>query len=259
MNIRRHDSEELVRTYGVTFSQRELTPPCSADWNLLVYAIRGVVTAKTELGTWVVPPHRALWVPASIKTHLELGGVTALRMIYMRSRLPEETSEGRAFEPTTCAVFNVTPLLRELILKAIAIGALFSTEPQHCRIEGLMWDELESIPSVPLQLPYPQSEVAMSFVSRFETSITESINLSELILESGWSLRTIERYFQAETGMSLGQWIRRRKLLEGLKMLVAGTKVGDVAFQLGYNSPSSFIAMFKRELGTSPAAYLSSN
>lgn len=66
----------------------------------------------------------------------------------------------------------------------------------------------------------------------------------------------MERIFKEETGMSLGQWLRRRKLLQSLEMLADGETIGSVAFELGYSTPSSFIAMFKRELGSTPGEYI---
>jgi len=34
------------------------------DSDQLVYASRGVMTVRTDDGTWVVPTHRAVWIPA---------------------------------------------------------------------------------------------------------------------------------------------------------------------------------------------------
>ena len=60
---------------------------------------------------------------------------------------------------------------------------------------------------------------------------------------------------RAETGMSLGQWLSRQKLLEALKLVAAGESVKTIAMDLGYNSPSAFVAMFRRELGQTPKRY----
>jgi AraC-like DNA-binding protein len=65
----------------------------------------------------------------------------------------------------------------------------------------------------------------------------------------------MERLFRAETGMSLGQWQRRQTLLHALRRLASGENVSGVASELGYNSPSAFIAMFRRELGQTPKRY----
>ena len=82
--------------------------------------------------------------------------------------------------------------------------------------------------------------------------------IDSMLRKCGASRRTMERLFRAETSMSLGQWLRRRKLLDALRRLAAGESVNAIAFELGYNSPSAFIAMFRRELGQTPKGYFES-
>jgi AraC-like DNA-binding protein len=252
-NSRQEDRSVLVRTFGVTFSRNQIVPPVRGDWDQLVYANKGVLTVKTTLGTWVVPPYRALWLPADTPSTLEVIGQTALRMLYLRRRrnLPKAV----AFDRSKCAVLSVSPLLRELILRTVQMSVLHSTSPNHRRMAGLIEDEMKVVDIVPLQLPYPQSDTARRLASRIEASF----DLANAIRECGASRRTMERVFRAETGMSLGQWVRRRKLLAGLQMLVSGETTANVAFELGYNGPSAFIAMFKKELGETPGNYLSAN
>jgi AraC-like DNA-binding protein len=68
----------------------------------------------------------------------------------------------------------------------------------------------------------------------------------------------MERLFREETAMSLGRWLRRARLLEGLRRMGAGDTVADVALDLGYSSASAFISMFRREVGETPRRYLES-
>ena len=77
--------------------------------------------------------------------------------------------------------------------------------------------------------------------------------LACLLRQAGASRRTMERLFRSETGMSLGQWLRRARLLEGLRRMAAGGSVSAAAFDLGYSSPSAFISMFRKQLGATPA------
>lgn len=249
MSFSRQDRDVLVRTYGVTLSQGAIVPPSTADWHQLVYAAKGVMTLRTGSGVWVVPPHRASWIPSAMEYDLKVGGPTALRILYLPSR-------GRhpriPFDLTQPAVVNVAPLLRELILRAVFIGALQPKISSHRHLAALIWDELERVPISPLQLPYPKEPRASVFVSSVEAGKPEKLALKE----SGAGRRTLEREFLRETGMSLGRWTRRRRLLTGLQLLASGSTSSEVAFQLGYCSASAFIAMFKRELGATPGQYL---
>ena len=69
------------------------------------------------------------------------------------------------------------------------------------------------------------------------------------------SARTLERIFQEETGMTFGRWRQQLRLLQAMRLLAAGRPVTAVALEVGYESPSAFIAMFKRTLGTTPHRY----
>jgi AraC-like DNA-binding protein len=185
---------------------------------------------------------------------LGVSGTVALRSIYIRKT--RHLSKNLSFDPVNCAVINVSPLLRELILRATKLSVLYASQPFHRRLAGLIEDELRSVSAVPLQLPLPQSAIARDFARRLEQRLDACFDMQELIQECGTSRRTLERLMREETGMSLGQWVRRRKLLAGLQALTDGETVGAVAFRLSYSSPSAFIAMFKRELGMAPGEYI---
>jgi AraC-like DNA-binding protein len=63
------------------------------------------------------------------------------------------------------------------------------------------------------------------------------------------------RLFHEQTGMSFTQWRTRLLLVEAVERLVAGASVTDVAVDLGYGSTSSFVYMFRSNLGVSPGRY----
>jgi len=245
----------LARTYAVTWSGAPLWPPVSRSWAQLVYALRGVLTITAEAGVWILPPFRAVWLPANVPCRLEVKRQTALRMIYLRKNAFRERRPG--FDPSTCAVVGVSPLLKELILRTVAIGSLLKSDPHHRRLCGLIWDELTMLSSDPLQLPFPQSSPARAFANALTRDSPVPFDIPSALRVAGASRRTIERYFRRETGMSLGEWVRRSKVLVGLERLLGGETVASTAFRLGYSGPSAFIALFRRELGCTPGAYLS--
>ena len=84
----------------------------------------------------------------------------------------------------------------------------------------------------------------------------ERRTLGDLATIAGSSERTIARLFVAETGLSFGDWRRRLRLIQSVERLVEGEAVTTVALDMGYESPSAFIAMFRRTLGSSPTAFL---
>lgn len=81
--------------------------------------------------------------------------------------------------------------------------------------------------------------------------------LSEWAAQIGASERTLGRLFLRHLGMSFGAWRRRLRLLEAIDRLGNGAPMTEVAYELGYSSPSAFIAMFRENLGEPPAGFFS--
>jgi AraC-like DNA-binding protein len=55
--------------------------------------------------------------------------------------------------------------------------------------------------------------------------------------------------------MTFGKWRQQLRLLQALRLLAEGTKITQVALEAGYSTPSAFISMFRKALGTTPARY----
>jgi AraC-like DNA-binding protein len=73
--------------------------------------------------------------------------------------------------------------------------------------------------------------------------------------EAGVSSRTLARQFLRATGIGFGEWLRQARLLEALERLARGEKLTTIALDCGYESPSAFAAMFRRQFGSAPSRY----
>jgi AraC-like DNA-binding protein len=58
--------------------------------------------------------------------------------------------------------------------------------------------------------------------------------------------------------MTFGRWQQQARLLRALEILASGGSVTNAALEVGFETPSAFIAMFKRSMGTTPAKYFQS-
>ncbi len=115
----------------------------------LVFASAGVMTITTSRGTWVVPPQRAVWMPAGFEHEIRASGILKMRTLYFEP----ETDIERAF-PMECSVIEVTPLMRELILRAT--GLEVGEGDQQARLERLvavLLDETRTLSILLIQLP----------------------------------------------------------------------------------------------------------
>lgn len=218
------------------------------DWHQLIYASRGVMTVNTATGSWVVPSLRAVWVPAGIEHEVEMSASVSMRTLYLRQGLS-------TLLPRDCCVINVSPLLRELILRTIEIGMLNRNLPLHKHLIDVILDQFHALPTEPLKLPMPADARALRVAEIVRLNPGEARPLDQLARKIGASKRTIERLFQSETEMSFGRWRQQLRILHALRMLAAGESVTAAALEVGYDSTSAFIAAFKNTVGTTPGRY----
>ena len=216
----------------------------------LVHAAAGVMTVTTETGTWVVPPQRAVWVPALIAHAIKAHGRLAMRTLYV-------TPDAAPRLPKDCCVITVPPLLGELILEAMRIPPLYSMAGPGARIFAVILDRIRVARVAPLHLPLPADTRLRRITDALSLGPGDRRRLSDWATTAGASDRTLARLFLSETGLTFRQWRQQARLLDALTRLAAGQPVTTVALDLGYESPSAFIAMFKRALGETPGRYFS--
>ena len=216
----------------------------------LVYASTGVITVTTEKGAWVVPSQRAVWIPSSIVHDFHTAGWLSMRSVYIRQ-------EEFPWLPANCCVVAVTPLLKELILRAIDLPKWYELDGHQERIMTLILDEIRELPIMPLHLPEPNDSRLKEIASRLKHDPADRRTLVDWGKVVGASSRTLARLFLTETGMTFRHWQRQVRLLNGLARLAEKQPVTEVALELGYETPSAFIAMFRRALGVTPGQYFS--
>lgn len=238
----------LLRGLALGYPSGYRTPQHAHDWGQLVHAAEGVLEVQAGSSSWIVPPGRAVWVPPGVRHAVAASGPAALRTLYF----PPSRAGGL---PRRCGVLTVPPLLRELILHAIQLGPLEAGEPAHRRLAGVIHDQLAPLPDLPLELAWPRDPRARSVAEALGREPARPDALEELARGSGASARTLERLFRRETGLSFGRWRQQLRLQAAVRLLALGHPVTEVAFEVGYESPSAFIAMFRRALGTTPGRY----
>ena len=215
----------------------------------LVYASAGVMTVVTRDGTWLVPPQQAVWVPAGVEHEVRAHGPLAMRSLYL---LPELA----AGLPERCCVVRVSPLLRELILRAVTFAQSGQPSPAELRLLALVPDEVRALTAEPLHLPLPRDGRLRVVTEALAAAPADTRPLGHWASSAGASERTLARLFLKETGLTFGAWRQRLRLITAVARLAEGQAVTSVAFDLGYDSPSAFIAMFRRQLGAPPGRYL---
>lgn len=214
----------------------------------LLYAVSGVVSIKTEEGTWIVPPSRAVWLPPRLEHE-----TSSRAGVQFRSLLID--TSGIHGLPEECMVVEITPLLRELILKFADLAETPGSRDRTEAVVRLFLMELSFQPAQPLSLPAPKQPDLARLCAKMREDLAVSIPIKEAAAMLHMSRATFMRLFRRETGMSFGHWRQQARMLDALVLLADGRSILEVALECGYSSPSAFSAMFRRSLGCPPSAY----
>ncbi|MEZ9208371.1 AraC family transcriptional regulator [Vibrio splendidus] len=88
------------------------------------------------------------------------------------------------------------------------------------------------------------------------SNLSSSLSLEDIATQSCWSRWQLQRVFQAETGLTVANYVRELKLSQAAEHLLDGKdRVIDIALGLGFNSEISFSRSFKQMFGSSPSQY----
>lgn len=94
-----------------------------------------------------------------------------------------------------------------------------------------------------------------SALDYIESHLTEEIDTKELAQAAGCSVYTFQRFFTYVSGLSLTEYIRKRRLSNAaLELRQSNIKIIDLAVKYGYESANSFSRAFQTLHGVTPAA-----
>ena len=96
-------------------------------------------------------------------------------------------------------------------------------------------------------------------LDHIEAHLRAELTAAELAQMAGYSVYHYRRLFRAATGMSVGHYILRRRLLHGGYAMARGKSGVDAAAEYGFDTYAGFYRAFLREFGCTPSEYLRSS
>lgn len=236
-------------------------PMHSHSWGQLLSISEGLMQVSIKgVGHWVVPPHRAVWIPAFIEHDAKAMQNVRMKNVYIAPNKNFLSSEQLPSQqqnqlPEQCQVIAITPLIKELINSISQLDTLYNEQGADGRLVQVLLDQLKSVPQLPLHLPLPKHKALLHIADTLKECRADNRSLKDWASELGYSERTLARYFKTETGMTFGQWRQQSRLLIAITRIAKGDSIANIAQDLGYNNQSAFIAMFKKALGKTPGKY----
>ncbi|WP_137391016.1 AraC family transcriptional regulator [Rhodoligotrophos defluvii] len=230
--------------------EAKIFPPHRHRRAQLMHVTSGIVVVEVENGRWVVPPVRALWIPAGITHSARYPRGVAMRHLYLEMSTFEQEM------PAHCALLQLDGLTKELI-KAVA------EQPWEAGLSGpgarliaVLIDRLAQSARSDLYLPTGQDRRVRRVMDALMQDPSDQRSLREIAKNASASERTLARLFKDDTGLTFGDWRQQLRLHLAIERLASGDSIAQVAFDLGYGSPSSFTTMFRKALGVPPARYI---
>lgn len=104
-------------------------------------------------------------------------------------------------------------------------------------------------------MPTPETLLLLRRSREFLAERFDSpVSLSDAAAEIGYSKFHYLRLFQDVYGETPNDFVRRLRLVEAEKLICRHSlSITEAAYQVGYESPTTFSALFAREFGCSPS------
>ncbi len=215
----------------------------------LISCDTGIMEVVTKNHIWIVNALQSTWIASNEEHQVYFpNNVKVVTAFIDESKLGNLPKDSFAFE--------TSPFLKSLLYKINSFSnpSIF-TEQQH-RIIDVFLDELSNLKPSTTFLPTSQDQRIKPVLDALMNDLSNKHHIDYYANQSFVSPRTLSRLFNKELGMSFGDWKIRLKLMEAVKQLGEKKSVKEIAFDLGYENVSSFIATFKKHFGKTPTNYL---
>jgi AraC-like DNA-binding protein len=218
----------------------------------LVYAAKGTMQVTTPKGRWLVPPDRAVWVPALFEHAIDVLADIQMRTLYFD--VAWLAREKRSASLAAEFVVRVSPLLHQAIL------ALFDVSTGRERTEllvKLVMLELHQAEDSATFIPLPHEPRCRRAADIVLGDPTGAHEIEKLARAVGTSARTLSRLFSSETQLSFKTWCQRARIAAAIEKLSpdANVSVKQLASDLGYASVPAFSHAFRQVTGKTPTEF----
>lgn len=247
---------DVDRARALGFGLDDRHPALTTAWHAhrrhqILHAVEGSLTLEDEDGRWLLPGAQAAWIPARRRHRTHSEGAR-LQTVYLAPSLVAEA-------PALTVVMQLPALGEALIQEALSWPAHRRLDRRARALFVCIAEQFGAWARTPasLRLPQPRSEelaVAMGYVI---DHLAEPPTLAAAARCAGLSSRTLERRFRAETGGGFREYLLSARMIEAQRLLRAPhARVSEVAYALGYSSPSAFSTAFVGLTGRRPKELL---
>jgi len=222
-------------------------------WHQIIYPLKGMLKTRSGDSQYFIPHHRALFIPAGTRHESWAMSDTTFVGIYLNPVNGRET-------PLECHAIEVSNFFRELILYLKKMHNDENREPKALsNIIEVLYDQIWTEKAIEFEISMPTDRRLMLIVNALLENPSLDFTLKDWSARVGASERTLSRLFKKELYLSYPQWRQRLRLIISLHGLEQGISVQNIAYQVGYQSSSSYIEAFKQSFKLTPQQYKRNN
>ncbi len=201
-------TEPILITVWRTQNQVRHTSGHQHNRGQLLGTVKGVVRVGTKVGSWLIPPVNAVWLPPNVEHDFVSHGAFHGWSTYI-------ASEAYLNLPEAPRVIRLSGLLTEAVARS-ASWSESALSPAEENIARVILDEIVTLPEEALGLPFPSDVRLQRIASEILVNPGDRRRMDAWASWAGTSPRTLSRRFVLETGLTFRAWRQRALLLRSL-------------------------------------------
>lgn len=220
----------------------------------LVYVESGFQYITINEKIYLLPQNHAVWIPPNA-VHKTNSHSEKIKLMIMFSDLDNNDDVFYQF----ITVFSVPPVLKEMIKytekwsknqvenarETLFLKALFNELPQFVA------------QSLQLHLTLPEDKRLAKAIEHLHSHYREDVKIEDLSEIALVSLRTLERIFKKETGLTLSKYQQMLRIIKSLELLSSNElTISEIAYAVGYKSVQAFTKSFLTVMKYRPSEFI---
>nr|WP_315028325.1 AraC family transcriptional regulator [uncultured Chryseobacterium sp.] len=251
---------EKTESQFVDTIEKEAYVWCEKDWKhddyehvhkraQLTFVEDGYQYFHIDQKIYLVPQYHVIWIPSGKAHKITSEAKTVNLMVFLFKSVFEDDFYRNV------QVFAVPPVLKEMLLYASKWNkSLDENEEQDIFFKAI----LKSLPnfckeSSRLEIPIPTDPRLVPVCQDINSNFKYNIDTDSLAEKAQMSVRSLQRNFKNETGITLQKYHQLTRILKSIELI--DTKqftLSEVAYKVGYQSLSAFTSSYFNVMGTKP-------
>ncbi|MCC7586342.1 helix-turn-helix transcriptional regulator [Serratia sp. Lou2A] len=155
----------------------------------------------------------------------------------------------------TPCIIEVSEINRAIINDLLDRHVDILANDKDLNLSNVIIDQLEESSKRLTYLPSTTDKYISPIIEHLHNNPGDNCTLQQWGKKVFASEKTLSRRFNEKLHMPFREWRSRLRFIHSLSLLKTSMTIQEIAWQLGYGNPSSFIIMFEKISGTTPDRY----